>query len=109
MKIDHFDVVLEKEEDSPYIGGDFIVVSFYDKIFDRLKYFQGSVKINVINKIEISKLTVSLRGIIQTGWKNKKSNTAIFESVVELLNETLDLTRYTFSTNIIYIIFFLVK
>uniref|UniRef100_A0A0K0F2N8 Arrestin_C domain-containing protein n=1 Tax=Strongyloides venezuelensis TaxID=75913 RepID=A0A0K0F2N8_STRVS len=77
MKIDHFDVVLEKEEDSPYIGGDFIV---------------GSVKINVINKIEISKLTVSLRGIIQTGWKNKKSNTAIFESIVELLNETLDLT-----------------
>ncbi|CEF59910.1 Arrestin-like, N-terminal domain and Immunoglobulin E-set domain-containing protein [Strongyloides ratti] len=77
MKIDHFDVVLEKEEDSPYIGGDFIV---------------GSIKINVISKIEISKLTVSLRGIIKTGWKNKKSSAAIFESVVEILNETLDLT-----------------
>uniref|UniRef100_A0A0K0E5M1 Arrestin C-terminal-like domain-containing protein n=1 Tax=Strongyloides stercoralis TaxID=6248 RepID=A0A0K0E5M1_STRER len=77
MKIDHFDVVLEKEEDSPFIGGDFIV---------------GSVKINVINKIEISKLTVSLRGIIKTGWKNKKSSGAIFESVVDILNETIDLT-----------------
>uniref|UniRef100_A0A0N5A0I0 Arrestin_C domain-containing protein n=1 Tax=Parastrongyloides trichosuri TaxID=131310 RepID=A0A0N5A0I0_PARTI len=77
MKIDHFDVVLEKEDDTPFIGGDFIV---------------GCVKINVTNKIEVSKLTVSLRGIIQTGWKNKKNSAAIFESAVEVINETLDLT-----------------
>uniref|UniRef100_A0AC35TZA1 Arrestin_C domain-containing protein n=1 Tax=Rhabditophanes sp. KR3021 TaxID=114890 RepID=A0AC35TZA1_9BILA len=79
MKIDHFDVVLDKEHpSSPYIGGEFVV---------------GCVKINVITKIEVAKLVVTLRGIIQTGWKQKKNINGGFESAAQVLNETLDLTK----------------
>ncbi|OZC11113.1 arrestin domain protein [Onchocerca flexuosa] len=77
MKIEHFDVLLSKQTEKPYTGGEAV---------------QGHVEINVLEKIKVGRLTVKLIGQAQTGWKNKNSE-VLYESNEQVLNEYIDLTR----------------
>ncbi|KAK0399747.1 hypothetical protein QR680_003195 [Steinernema hermaphroditum] len=80
MKIDHFDVVLSKDSDQHYIGGDNV---------------QGKIEVNVSEKVQISRLSVRLHGQTQTSWRNKNSD-VVYESKELVLSEYADLTRELF-------------
>ncbi|KAK6110602.1 Arrestin (or S-antigen) N-terminal domain family protein [Brugia pahangi] len=77
MKIEHFDVLLSKQSEKPYTGGEAV---------------QGHVKISVLEKVKVGRLIVKLVGQAQTGWKNKNSE-VLYESNEQVLNEYIDLTR----------------
>ncbi|TMS39203.1 hypothetical protein L596_005768 [Steinernema carpocapsae] len=80
MKIDHFDVVLSKDCNQPYIGGDNV---------------QGKIEVSVSEKVQISRLSVRLHGQTQTSWRNKNSD-VVYESKELVLSEYADLTRDLF-------------
>uniref|UniRef100_A0A1I7VGI2 Arrestin_N domain-containing protein n=1 Tax=Loa loa TaxID=7209 RepID=A0A1I7VGI2_LOALO len=77
MKIEHFDVLLSKQSEKPYTGGEAV---------------QGHVEISVLEKVKVGRLIVKLIGQAQTGWKNKNSE-VLYESNEQVLNEYIDLTR----------------
>uniref|UniRef100_A0A0R3RHL8 Arrestin_C domain-containing protein n=1 Tax=Elaeophora elaphi TaxID=1147741 RepID=A0A0R3RHL8_9BILA len=77
MKIEHFDVLLSKQSEKPYTGGEAV---------------QGHVEISVLEKVKVGRLIVKLIGQAQTGWKNKNSE-VLYESNEQVLNEYMDLTR----------------
>uniref|UniRef100_A0A915Q4A5 Arrestin C-terminal-like domain-containing protein n=1 Tax=Setaria digitata TaxID=48799 RepID=A0A915Q4A5_9BILA len=77
MKIEHFDVLLSKQSEKPYTGGETV---------------QGHVEISVLERVKVGRLTVKLIGQAQTGWKNKNSE-VLYESNEQVLNEYIDLTR----------------
>ncbi|VDK75271.1 unnamed protein product [Litomosoides sigmodontis] len=76
MKIEHFDVLLSKQSEKPYTGGEAV---------------QGHVEISVLEKVKVGRLIVKLIGQAQTGWKNKNSE-VLYESNEQVLNEYIDLT-----------------
>ncbi|VDN22033.1 unnamed protein product [Gongylonema pulchrum] len=78
MKIEHFDVLLSKQSEKPYTGGETV---------------QGQVEISALERVKVGRLIVKLIGQVQTGWKNKNSE-VLYESNEQVLNEYVDLTRY---------------
>lgn len=76
MKVEYFELILEKETDTPYLAGEEIL---------------GEIEMNVQEKAKISRLTVKLIGYVHTAWRNK-ANDVLYESREIIVDEYADLT-----------------
>ena len=76
MKIDYFELLLNKEAGQPYLAGEEIA---------------GEIEIHVQEKTKIARLTIRLDGHTHTSWRNK-SNDILYESHELIIDEYLDLT-----------------
>lgn len=76
MKVEYFEILLEKEADTPYLAG--------EEIF-------GKIEMHVQEKAKISRLTVRLVGYVHTAWRNK-ANDVLYESREIIIDEYADLT-----------------
>ncbi|CAI4224491.1 unnamed protein product [Auanema sp. JU1783] len=76
MKVEHFDVTLDRTIDEPYTGGEKI---------------QGVIDMCLQKPIHIGGLAVRLTGVAETGWRNKTTD-LVFESRHTFMDEFIDLT-----------------
>lgn len=76
MKVDHFDVTLDRGMNEPYIGGEII---------------KGVIDVGCTREVRIGGLLVRLTGVVETGWRNKNSDLS-YESRHNFMDELIDLT-----------------
>ncbi|KAI6233690.1 Arrestin domain-containing protein 2 [Aphelenchoides fujianensis] len=76
MKIEHFDLVLIKDDDKPYVGGE---------------EMKGHVEIVISQPVQISRLSLRIFGEVQTAWSEKRAE-ATYNSREFVLDEYMDLT-----------------
>ncbi|CAJ0928934.1 unnamed protein product, partial [Mesorhabditis belari] len=76
MRIEHFDLVLDRNLDTPYVGGDIV---------------KGEITIHATRPVKVAGLHVRLFGLAETGWYNKNTD-VVFESRETVLDEPIDLT-----------------
>lgn len=76
MKINYFELLLNKDTCTPYLAGEDII---------------GDIEIHVYEKTKMARLTIRLVGYVHTAWRNK-SNDIHFESRDLIMDEYLDLT-----------------
>ncbi|KAK6748620.1 hypothetical protein RB195_001315 [Necator americanus] len=76
MKVDYFDVTLDRGMNEPYIGGEVI---------------KGVIDVGCTREVRIGGLLVRLTGVAETGWRNKNSDLS-FESRHNFMDELIDLT-----------------
>ncbi|KAI1700536.1 arrestin domain-containing protein 17 [Ditylenchus destructor] len=77
MKIDHFDLTLEKEG--------------YGEYYMAGEELKGVIEVHVVEKVRIARLSVRIIGSCQTAWRNKLMET-VYESKELILDEYKDLT-----------------
>ncbi|KAI1702424.1 arrestin domain-containing protein 17 [Ditylenchus destructor] len=77
MKIDHFDLTLEKEG--------------YGEFYMAGEELKGVIEVHVVEKVRIARLSIRIIGSCQTAWRNKLMET-VYESKELILDEYKDLT-----------------
>lgn len=90
MKIDHFDVLLDKNIDTAYIGGELVQVS---SLFSLFLIQQGTIELRVSRRVLVSGLYVRVHGLVETSWRNRNSD-LLYEASENILDETLPLSRF---------------
>ncbi|CAI2349859.1 unnamed protein product [Caenorhabditis sp. 36 PRJEB53466] len=76
MKVDYFEVTLDRSIDEPYLGGDPI---------------KGIIEMVCSKQVRINGLIVRLTGIAETGWRNRQDDLP-YESRHTFMDERIDLT-----------------
>uniref|UniRef100_A0A8R1I0M4 Arrestin C-terminal-like domain-containing protein n=1 Tax=Caenorhabditis japonica TaxID=281687 RepID=A0A8R1I0M4_CAEJA len=76
MKVDYFEVTLNKGIDEPYLGGDPI---------------RGIIEMVCSKQVRITGLVVRLTGVAETGWRSRQDDLT-YESRQTFMDERIDLT-----------------
>ncbi|CAD6191903.1 unnamed protein product [Caenorhabditis auriculariae] len=78
MKVEFFDVTLDRGIDEPYLGGETI---------------KGVIEMVCVKRVRITGLIVRLTGVAETGWRSRQDELP-YESRNTFMDERVDLTTY---------------